>query len=73
MKSTMKILSLIVLITISISSSLNTRAQENIKGGFVHSVFFWLKNPDKQSDRDKIEERQDLWEKVVVYDSEKIW
>jgi len=144
MKSTMKILTLIVLITIS--NSIKAQAQETTKGDFAHVVFFWLKNPDDQEDRDKfetslkkfikssnyikskhmgtpadrdrdvidntytycliatfkdkadqdkyqaclpegssarrqeeqvhkvfIEESQDLWEKVVVYDSESIW
>jgi len=132
MKSTMKILTLIVLITIS--NSIKARAQETTQGDFAHVVFFWLKNPDNQEDRDKfetslkkfinssnyikskhvgtpadtdrdvidntytycliatfkdkadqdkyqeeqvhkvfIEESQDLWEKVVVYDSESIW
>lgn len=31
--------------------SLSAQESEVIKGDFIHSVYFWLKNPDSQADR----------------------
>lgn len=43
---------LVLLITlIFMSMSLSAQESEVIKGDFIHSVYFWLKNPDSQDDR----------------------
>lgn len=34
---------------------MNAKTQEITKGQFVHSVYFWLKNPDNKEDRKKFE------------------
>lgn len=31
------------------------RKPKNLKGSFVHTVFFWLKNPDDETARNKFE------------------
>ena len=47
---------LILLLTlIFMSMSLSAQESEVIKGDFIHSVYFWLKNPDSQADRDAFE------------------
>ena len=28
---------------------------QNIEGNFIHAVYFWLKNPDSKTDREKFE------------------
>ena len=35
--------------------SLSKAQSEKIEGDFIHVVFFWLKNPDSQEDRNKFE------------------
>ncbi|UOB19281.1 Dabb family protein [Abyssalbus ytuae] len=47
MKKLFFILTLLILATMS---SCNNK-QQVIKGNFIHSVYFWLKNPDSETDR----------------------
>lgn len=43
---------LVLLLTlIFMTMSLSAQESEVIKGDFIHSVYFWLKNPESQADR----------------------
>ena len=53
MKKTGTILIFIVMVMLANRTILN--AQEMKNGDFIHTVFFWLKNPDNKSDRQAFE------------------
>lgn len=45
------ILSLAGLSTFSLAQAASVQKNKKIKGDFIHAVYFWLKNPDDQAQR----------------------
>jgi len=55
MRQVIKIVPLFLIVTLMILPEVGAQKAEEMDGDFVHVVFFWLKNPDNQADRDKFE------------------